>query len=184
MQDACKLLLDSNLNSVFNQLIVDTLLGNCEDVCAEPTEVRCDVLGDRNVPGCYSFPLQRCDGNWDCENGADEKGCGGCPSDMFICPSGRNCYSEAKRCDGVMDCLGFSDELNCGFCGPNRTQCSAASLTQCYDPFTQRCNHAIDCTNGNDEKGCLHGCENKILCVSGTGCYSSEERCNGVPDCK
>jgi len=31
--------------------------------------------------------------------------------------------------------------------------------------------------------GCFRGCHNKILCSSGSGCYSGEERCNGVPEC-
>ncbi|KAI1297126.1 Low-density lipoprotein receptor-related protein 3 [Halotydeus destructor] len=163
---------------------------DCDDLCTSVREVRCDANGDRDIPGCYSFPLQRCDGVWDCENGADEKGCQGCPSDMFACPTGGNCFSEAKRCDANADCIDFADELNCGFCGPNKTQCNPSSLTNCYNPLTQRCNHVFDCVGAEDEKGCLdemnvriHGCENKILCTSGNGCFSSEERCNGIPDC-
>lgn len=180
---------------------------NCDDVCSSPLDVKCDsstatynsnygspsanygssypsAIDKFMSQGCYSFPTERCDNIWNCDNGADERGCGGCPINMFMCPLGRDCYSESKRCDGSLDCRDYTDELNCGFCGPNRTLCDpTTSLTQCYDPFTERCDHRIDCPNGADEKGCLRGCEDKILCVSGTGCYTQEERCNGIPDC-
>ena len=179
---------------------------DCDDVCSGPTEVKCNAglaspgfvpsfgnsLGSLAtipssislLPGCYSFATERCDGKWDCMNGADERGCGGCPANMFICYQSKTCYSESKRCDGVTDCPDFSDEINCGFCGGNKTLCDPqGSLTTCYDPFTERCNRQIDCPNGVDEKGCMRGCETKIACSSGTGCYDLEERCNGIPDC-
>lgn len=182
----------------------------CDDVCSGPTEVKCNsgvsgmnnqlppvpsfgnTLGSLSVlpqsvsllPGCYSFAKERCDGKWDCMNGADEKGCGGCPPNMFICSQGKTCYSESKRCDGITDCPDFSDEINCGFCSGNKTLCDPlGSLTSCYDPFTERCNRQLDCPNGIDERGCIRGCESKIACSSGSGCYDMEERCNGIPDC-
>ena len=182
---------------------------DCDDVCSGPTEVKCNaVLSNHGnnpfipsfgnalgsltsipssvslLPGCYSFASERCDGKWDCMNGADEKGCGGCPANMFICSQGKTCYSESKRCDGVTDCPDFSDEINCGFCSGNKTLCDPlGSLTSCYDPFTERCNRQLDCPNGIDERGCIRGCESKIACSSGSGCYDLEERCNGIPDC-
>ncbi len=152
---------------------------NCDDICLGANQVKCGSVNSHNrgAAGCYSFPKERCDFIWNCENGADERGCGGCPNDMFMCRTGLSCFSEAKKCDGVMDCLDFTDELNCGFCGHNKTLCGPMSLTQCYDPFTSKCNRILDCPNGEDEIGCIHGCHNKILCSSGSGCYSPEERC-------
>ncbi|RWS29491.1 low-density lipoprotein receptor-related protein 3-like protein, partial [Leptotrombidium deliense] len=96
----------------------------CDNLCTSANEVRCDVESQDSSSGCYLFPSQRCNGIWDCSNGEDEKGCGGCPSGMFLCPSEKLCYSEAKRCNGEINCRDFSDELNCGLCGPNKTQCS------------------------------------------------------------
>ena len=156
---------------------------DCDDICLGPGEQKCSYLSHSQVPGCYSFANQRCDGIWDCKNGADERGCGGCPNEMFVCRSGSSCYSEAKRCDGVVDCPDYTDELNCGYCGINETQCGPTTMTHCYNPFTQRCNLMLDCPNGEDEKGCIQKCPNKILCLSESGCYSNEERCNGVPFC-
>ena len=102
---------------------------------------------------------------------------------MYVCRAGNSCYSEVKRCDGTIDCSDSTDELNCGTCGPNKTQCGTTGLTHCYDPFSQKCNRVLDCPNGEDEIGCFRGCHNKILCASGSGCYSLDERCNGVPEC-
>ncbi|CAG2107079.1 unnamed protein product [Medioppia subpectinata] len=158
---------------------------NCEDICLTANQMRCETSSGhrRGSVGCYTFPTQRCNSVWECENGADEKGCGGCPPDMFVCRTIQSCYSESKRCDGIIDCPDFTDELNCGFCTHNRSLCGPNNLSQCYDPFNQRCNRVLDCPNGEDEIGCFKVCQNKILCSSGSGCYSSEERCNGVPEC-
>ncbi|XP_054164414.1 low-density lipoprotein receptor-related protein 12-like [Oppia nitens] len=158
---------------------------NCDDICLSANQMKCNTDSNhvRATVGCYTFPTQRCNSVFDCDNGADEKGCGGCPQDMFVCKTGQICYSESKRCDGTIDCMDYSDELNCGICPHNKVQCGPNALSQCYDPITQRCNQLLDCPNGEDEIGCFSKCHNKILCTSGNGCYSAEERCNGVPEC-
>ncbi|CAG2177571.1 unnamed protein product, partial [Oppiella nova] len=91
---------------------------NCDDICLAANQMRCGSDNNRNrgSVGCYTFPTQRCNSVWDCDNGADERGCGGCPQDMFVCRTGQSCYSDSKRCDGIIDCPDFTDELNCGLC--------------------------------------------------------------------
>lgn len=122
-----------------------------------------------------------CNGHSECEDGSDEVFCT-CPQGMLRCATNPRCYSRSGRCNGLADCPDYSDELDCGFCGGNRTLCSPTSTT-CYDPITERCDNILHCENGEDEQGCVTGCEQKIHCLSGLGCYSAAERCNGVPAC-
>ena len=158
----------------------------CSDVCSEVTDVRCDARSDELVrnPGCYSFIYDRCNNKRDCEDGSDEIGCNGCPSDMFSCSSGNSCFNASANCDGIPDCVDFSDEMDCGLCSPAHVLCDPMGpIIQCYDPIRQRCDGQADCPNAVDEKGCRSFCGNKILCASGYGCYESGERCNGIPEC-
>lgn len=169
---------------------------DCDIVCANQTQVMCDPSFNASFnvsssyssvspfPGCYSLIKERCDGVFHCDNGADEKGCHGCPFNMYVCRNGKSCYSDANRCNGIADCTDFTDEINCGFCPVNQTLCDpSTSLTACYDPIKDRCNRILDCSSGIDEKNCVGGCDGKISCSLGSGCYSPEERCNGMPDC-
>lgn len=172
---------------------------DCDTVCANLTQVKCDPSFNTSsnesslalssptsnpFPGCYSLATERCNGVFDCENGADEKGCNGCPSNMYLCRNGKSCYSDAARCNGIPDCTDYSDEINCGFCPGNQTLCDpSTSLTACYDPVKDKCNRILDCPSGIDEKNCVGGCDGKISCSMGSGCYTPQERCNGIPDC-
>ncbi|CAN8024216.1 unnamed protein product [Ixodes persulcatus] len=122
-----------------------------------------------------------CNGHMECEDNSDELYCD-CPEGWLRCATGTGCYSRSGRCNGQADCPDFSDELDCTFCGPNRTLCSPTSTT-CYDPLNERCDNIFHCENGEDEQGCMSGCERKIMCASGVGCYRAPDRCDGVPHC-
>ncbi|XP_064466492.1 low-density lipoprotein receptor-related protein 12-like isoform X2 [Ornithodoros turicata] len=150
------------------------------------------TVGDFSQPTCKQDEFQcvngkcilqkwACNGRSECEDGTDEVFCT-CPEGMLRCATSSQCYKRSGRCNGHTDCPDYSDELDCRFCGGNRTLCSPTSTT-CYDPVSERCDNIFHCENGEDEQGCVTGCEHKIRCISGIGCYSSEERCNGVLHC-
>uniref|UniRef100_T1K866 CUB domain-containing protein n=1 Tax=Tetranychus urticae TaxID=32264 RepID=T1K866_TETUR len=142
---------------------------NCDHVCRESNEAQC-LNEDSHTFSCYSFPKDRCDGNWNCANGTDERSCDKCPHGMFVCSAGLICYSERARCNGNWDCVDFKDELNCGLCGPDEISCG--------------CDGVFDCPNAFDEMGCeKHRCAKKILCANNAKCFFRDERCNGIADC-
>lgn len=59
------------------------------------------------------IPLSfRCDGDVDCENGADEQKCSCRALGMFEC-SDLTCIQKSKVCDGQSDCSTGEDESNC-----------------------------------------------------------------------
>ncbi len=53
-----------------------------------------------------------CDGNQDCDTGADEEDCGGCDVGWMACDNG-DCVLAAFVCDGVFNCADHSDEVGC-----------------------------------------------------------------------
>lgn len=139
-----------------------------------PDEFQC-------LNGMCIFRDWACNGRTECEDNSDELFCA-CPSGMLRCATSSGCYNRKARCNGQPDCPDLSDELDCAFCGPNRTLCSPTSTT-CYDPLNERCDSIFHCENGEDEQGCVSGCEQKITCASGVGCYRAQDRCDGIPHC-
>ncbi|XP_077503266.1 uncharacterized protein LOC144113806 [Amblyomma americanum] len=145
----------------------------------QPSSCRPDEFQCLN--GMCIFQHWACNGHTECEDKSDELLCA-CPPGMLHCATGSGCYNRKARCNGQPDCPDLSDELDCAFCGPNRTLCSPTSTT-CYDPLSERCDSIFHCENGEDEQGCVSGCEQKIMCASGVGCYRAQDRCDGVPHC-
>jgi len=104
-----------------------------------------DGLNETDETHCDDWPCNnlytRCDGAWNCGNGADELNCGStkCPRDTHECVSPLTkeviCLPIHLAGNGVVDCLGSTDE---------RAYCRLQSLSNAY--WRYRCwNHTV-CT--------------------------------------
>ncbi|CAF1130475.1 unnamed protein product [Adineta steineri] len=110
----------------------------------------------------------RCDGFWNCFNGADEAHCDtsvslNCPSDHHMCISPitnqLTCLPLAKANDGIIDCLGATDEpklcrstgytpsANKFYCFNNSSPCEISAAL---------CNGSKNCINKHDDN--QHSC--------------------------
>ncbi|KAJ8011199.1 hypothetical protein DPEC_G00055690 [Dallia pectoralis] len=143
----------------------------------------------------------RCDGERDCENGADEDDCAAdskaCPRSQFQC-SNRKCLAPVYVCDGDDDCGDGSDELKCSArrtstttCGPHEFRCNASECV----PVMWSCDGDPDCPDGSDEWPERCGGEGsaprhranctpeEFRCANGE-CVRLAWKCDGDPDCK
>jgi hypothetical protein len=116
-------------------------LGDCQAQCARPG---CDGGETR-----YTL-LQRCDGEAQCDDGADERNC---PEPLYCKDSGAR-VGFLERCNGREDCEDGSDEQDC----PEMFTCETkvAGFAQ-QVPASKLCNLANDCLDGSDEseeQGC------------------------------
>ncbi len=81
-----------------------------------------------------------CDGDKDCVNGSDERGCS-----YYECEKG-GLVSAERKCDKWPDCIDRSDEAHCGYflCADNAETINDG----------QRCDGATQCKDGSDEEAC------------------------------
>lgn len=163
----------------------------CQDNCVGVSKVSC---GPQKEAGCFDNKTQRCDGVQDCASGRDEHQCPpraaitlvpikSAPAVCVLkCRSDNTCYTQSQMCDGKVDCRDFTDEIDCGYCPKGQSLCNFATR-HCFKPSEDLCNGIFNCPLGEDEVGCVPGCDSGIACSSGEGCYTPAQRCNSQSDC-
>nr|XP_013002072.1 low-density lipoprotein receptor-related protein 8 isoform X2 [Cavia porcellus] len=151
----------------------------------------CGPTSHKCVPASW-----RCDGEKDCEGGADEAGCATlCAPHEFQCGN-RSCLASVFVCDGDDDCGDGSDERGCAdlACGPREFHCGDSS--GCI-PDRWVCDRQFDCEDGSDEVAEHCGRAGQGTTSAPAACAPSTQfscrsgeciylgwRCDGDHDCK
>ena len=128
-----------------------------------------ETLPETDEDHCEEWPCNnlytRCDGFWNCPNGADELNCSllnSCAPDGFECISPEtfniSCLPPSKADDNHMDCIGGTDERF--FCRDEiYARYSTSYMYRCWNStlclsLRELCDQQFDCLYGDDEKMC------------------------------
>ncbi|CAB1328018.1 unnamed protein product [Coregonus sp. 'balchen'] len=124
-----------------------------------------------------------CDGDSDCADNSDEKGCEtrSCPADQFQC---LNHLCISNKCDGQRDCSDGSDEVDCvRECREDEFLC--LNRAHCI-PSRWHCDALPDCVDHSDEHNCVqaaHSCRADEFVCTNTLCKLYIWVCDGEDDC-
>jgi len=179
---------DSNCEDEFPHIAYLKTSLNFQHICDGFTDRLPELINNRNETDeteCDQWNCNntytRCNGVWNCLNGADEAGCPSCvklqcSSTEHLCVQPDTyqltCLPLEEAYNGKIDCLGATDEPQ--MCGSRQQK--VVSYTHFYEQFycknhtdnpcispNSLCDNVIDCNQEDDERFCTNETINKRL---------------------